>query len=49
MYTVLFVTEILKLKFGIRIEETMKYNSFRFSRIKNRWMSDVFSESKYIG
>lgn len=48
MYTVLFVVEFLKVRMGIRIEEAMKYNLFRFRSIKKRWMSDVFAQSKYI-
>lgn len=40
--------DLLKNYKGLRIEETIKFNQFKFKRVKFRWMNDVFAHSQDI-
>lgn len=48
LYALLITVDYLKKNYDLRIEETIRFNHFKFMREKFRWMSDVFAQSKDI-
>jgi hypothetical protein len=48
IYAIFILVDLLKRYWGLRIEEAMRFNHFKFMREKFRWMSDVFAQSKDI-
>ena len=48
IYTIFIAVDYLKKFHGLRIEEAIRFNHFKFMREKFKWMNDVFAQSKDI-